>query len=624
VVTNSNPYDLINPRLTATNNFTVVVNAGSQSNRLFFENFDGVTAPALPSGWTTSATGVESPWVTRTTASDTAPNAAYAPDPANVGTSDLVSPAIALPAGPARLTFRNNYSLEADSNGYYDGGVLDIKIGAGSFTDILAAGGSFVSGGYNGTIATLYSSPIAGRQAWSSNSAGFITTVVSLPAAAAGQTIQLRWRCATDVGNGNSSINGWYIDTVSVSVSGGPVVVLDSATLSAESFSPTNNAIDPGETVTVLFGLKDVGVANTTNLVVTLLPTNGVVAPTGPQTYGVLIAGGVAVSQPFTFTASGTCGGTITPTLQLQDGAANLGTVAVALPLGQSSIVFTQSFDAVTAPALPSGWTTTNTGVELPWVTRTTASDTAPNAAYAPDPANVGTSDLVSPSIALPLGPSQLTFRNNYNLEADSSGYYDGGVLDLKIGAGAFTDILAAGGSFVSGGYNGTISTSYSSPIAGRQAWSGNSAGFITTVVSLPVAAAGQTVQLRWRCATDVGNGNSITNGWYIDSLGISGSVCASSNVAQVIASPPQVVVSAPVIESIVLAGDSVVISWSAVSNQSYRLQFTDGLETPKWLDALPAVRATGPTATATVPTAKPNVPTSSSPQRFFRVLLVQ
>src|SRR6267154_1911193 len=33
-----------------------------------------------------------------------------------------------------------------------DGGVLEIKIGGGSYTDIVAAGGSFVSGGYNATL----------------------------------------------------------------------------------------------------------------------------------------------------------------------------------------------------------------------------------------------------------------------------------------------------------------------------------------------------------------------------------------------------------------------------------------------------------------------------------------
>ena len=182
----------------------------------FSENFDGVTAPALPSGWTTSATGAETTWVTRTTTNDTAPNAVYVPDPAKVGDSYLVSPAIPLGPGQSRLSFRNNYNLESDASSYYDGGVLEIKIGAGSFTDILAAGGSFVSGGYNGIISLLYSNSLAGRQAWSGNSGGFITTSVDLPASAAGQSIQLRWHCGTDSSNGNSDTNGWYIDTVAI------------------------------------------------------------------------------------------------------------------------------------------------------------------------------------------------------------------------------------------------------------------------------------------------------------------------------------------------------------------------------------------------------------------------
>jgi hypothetical protein len=59
-----------------------------------------------------------------------------------------------------------------------------------------------------------------------------------------------------------------------------------------------------------------------------------------------------------------------------------------------------------------------------------------------------------------------LTFRNNYNLETT----YDGGVLEIKIGGGAWTDILTAGGSFVSGGYDYILSSAFSNPLAGRQA----------------------------------------------------------------------------------------------------------------------------------------------------------
>src|ERR1019366_5583176 len=95
---------------------------------------------------------------------------------------------------------------------------------------------------------------------------------------------------------------------------------------------------------------------------------------------------------------------------------------------------------------------------------------------------------------------------------------YDGGVLEIKIGTGSFTDIVTAGGSFLSGGYKSTIYTGYANPLAGRAAWSGNSGGFITTLVNLPAAASGQTVQLKWRCGTDNGNGSA---GWWIDSVAL-------------------------------------------------------------------------------------------------------
>jgi hypothetical protein len=292
-----------------------------------------------------------------------------------------------------------------------------------------------------------------------------------------------------------------------------PLVVAASAGLQSESCTPTNGAVDPGETVTVKFALKNTGAANTTNLVATLLDTNGVTLPGGPQTYGVLTAGGSAVTQAFSFTAMGACGSNITAVLQLQDGAASLGMVSFVMPLGATTLVFTQYFDGVTAPALPSGWTTSSGGAQSNWVTSTSAYDTAPNSAFSPDPGAPGSNTLVSPSIVLPAGSAQLSFRNNYNLESG----YDGGVLEIKIGSGAFTDIVAAGGSFISGGYTAAISGTYGNPLAGRQAWTGNSGGFITTTVDLPASAAGQTIQLRWICGTD--DGGTTGTGWYIDTV---------------------------------------------------------------------------------------------------------
>jgi subtilisin-like proprotein convertase family protein len=124
------------------------------------------------------------------------------------------------------------------------------------------------------------------------------------------------------------------------------VVASAGATIVTESCSPATGTIDPAETVTVSFCLQNVGTLNTTNLVATLQPTGGVTSPSGPQTYGVLVAGGPAVCRNFTFTASGACGDTLTATLQLQDGATNLGTVTFTFTLGSLSSPTTASYSS--------------------------------------------------------------------------------------------------------------------------------------------------------------------------------------------------------------------------------------------------------------------------------------
>jgi uncharacterized repeat protein (TIGR01451 family) len=69
------------------------------------------------------------------------------------------------------------------------------------------------------------------------------------------------------------------------------------AALLSESFSPPNGAIDPGETVTVLLSLRNIGNVRNTNLFATLLATNGVtpVPPNNPQNYRQLAPSGQPV-----------------------------------------------------------------------------------------------------------------------------------------------------------------------------------------------------------------------------------------------------------------------------------------------------------------------------------------
>jgi uncharacterized repeat protein (TIGR01451 family) len=310
-----------------------------------------------------------------------------------------------------------------------------------------------------------------------------------------------------------------------------PFLTNISATIVSEGCSPANGVLDPGETVTVSFSFKNIGGIKTTNLLATLLSEGGVRWPGAPQAYGTLLPGGVAASRQFSFTADGVCGGDVLATLQLQDGATDLGRLVFELPLGKPVTVFTQNFDAVTPPALPADWTTMASNGVSAWVTSTTVHDTAANAAFADEPPFIGVEDLISPAIPIGSPRAQLTFRQFYNTEADPvdvTAAYDGGFLEIQIGTNDFIDIVDAGGVFVTGGYNHVISTATNSdnPFPAKPVWGGNSGGFTTTTVTLPASAAGQSIQLRWRFAIDTGNffGGS---GWYIDSVSVrDGAAC--------------------------------------------------------------------------------------------------
>ena len=108
-------------------------------------------------------------------------------------------------------------------------------------------------------------------------------------------------------------------------------IISAGAVLTSEGV-PANGMIDTNETVTVTLSLANVGTLDTFNLKATLLASGGVTAPGAPQYYGVLVAGGPAAAQSFTFKAAASLSGPVVATLQLQDerpGATiSLGTVA--------------------------------------------------------------------------------------------------------------------------------------------------------------------------------------------------------------------------------------------------------------------------------------------------------
>jgi len=106
----------------------------------------------------------------------------------------------------------------------------------------------------------------------------------------------------------------------------------------------TNGIIDPGETITMSFALRNVGNGNTPSLLATLLPLNGVTSPSTNQSYGVLLANGPAEARTFTFTASGGMGNSLIATLLLTDSSGTNGFATFAFTIGgQATRNFTNS-----------------------------------------------------------------------------------------------------------------------------------------------------------------------------------------------------------------------------------------------------------------------------------------
>jgi predicted outer membrane repeat protein len=171
------------------------------------ENFNGTIAPGLPTGWVSTHNGVADDWVVAPNNASSPPNAAFADEASRTTDNSLESPAFDVPAN-GRVTFRHFFNLELRNDGAAgDGLALEIEIIPGVFEDIIAAGGTFVSNGYNNVKSGCNVCPLDGRSVWSGSSHGYKTVVVDLPVAATGHSVKLRWRMGN---NGGASPGGGY------------------------------------------------------------------------------------------------------------------------------------------------------------------------------------------------------------------------------------------------------------------------------------------------------------------------------------------------------------------------------------------------------------------------------
>ncbi len=392
-----------------------------------------------------------------------------------------------------------------------------------------------------------------------------------------GGTATTRLSDALDpIGSGEQAIDGL---PYAACLTPQPRLSVVGSTVDDATYGNGDGVIDPGERLVVnveagnLGGtLAATGVAGTlssANPDVTVLVANRTFPDLAEDatafangSYEIEVAEGFACGDPFELALD---------LVANEDPGAWSGTMPYATGTEQVAVSYEDDMESGV-----NGWVTAEPTGANPW-SQTAAEASSPATSwFVTDIATVSDSVLVSPAFAVPAN-AVLRFRHLVRSEST----YDGGVLEVSTDGSTWSD---AGNAIVSGGYTGPISTSYSSPIGGRQAWSGTigtSAAFASVAVDLS-AWEGQTVQLRWRFATD----SSVSaEGWYVDDVTVD---VTTFECSEALIRPGEVSAPGQTMLTIGRPGGDYGLAWAAPASggpvDGYRLYaqpVTDYAQTP-------------------------------------------
>ncbi len=164
--------------------------------------------------------------------------------------------------------------------------------------------------------------------------------------------------------------------------------------------------------------------------------------------------------------------------------------------------------ESVAAASISNFWTVTSSSTTN-WVTSTAQSTSAPNSLFTSNLTTLSDQKIeTTNSFVVPASMPLLSFQGYINSESG----WDGGVVEISNNNGStWTDLSAA---MIAGGYNGSLGTS-TSALSGRAAFTGNSNGFVKTIINLS-SYSNQSVKLRFRFASDA---SVAATGWYIDDV---------------------------------------------------------------------------------------------------------
>jgi hypothetical protein len=144
--------------------------------------------------------------------SDDTDSVILGPNLATANDISLLSPTVTVSeSGAFSITFDHSYQFEMGSDGStWDGGVIEVSIDGGDWTDVIVAGGEFTTG-YNGTV--LSTNPTLGdRSGFVGESSGpnlVSETLTFEEGSINNKNVQLRFRIGSD---NEASATGWRID----------------------------------------------------------------------------------------------------------------------------------------------------------------------------------------------------------------------------------------------------------------------------------------------------------------------------------------------------------------------------------------------------------------------------
>lgn len=233
------------------------------------ETFEAVGGFDNP-GWTHAAVLNTNDWALSTAQSQTPTHSWFSDSMPSPADRVLVAPPF-LAQATSTLSFWHTFAFE-NATSCFDAGTLEYTTDGGANWTVMPDA-NFTAGGFNGTVSTAWSSPIAGKRAWCNGTIGAMTQVTANLGSFAGQNLQLRWRAADDA---TLEATGWFVDSVNFSNIG-----------TGGTCSPTGGGGPTGLMFYTLAGCR-------------LVDTRSAAGPLG----GPALAAGATR----TFTLAGTCG----------------------------------------------------------------------------------------------------------------------------------------------------------------------------------------------------------------------------------------------------------------------------------------------------------------------------